>query len=261
MEIVIPPVRLPARTRRSRADNPQLDALDDDAAAGFSFGASAWAPAASPWATTPTPSSVTATPKGLPPLRNPFAAAFTGALGDGTSPHVNGPEVMRRNASGSGASSSAHSRTRSQTSAPWSASGHGHHPSTGGMSETSMSSSAHSHGVRSNPSANGHSSRAAVPDSAAAAELALYLVLDGFFERAEQKIAEALGKPIEREISLPAILGAGVDVEFDALFDSIAHVARKLPKLVIDVVMRWRKAQTDSVDPNSIQHAMCVRCA
>ena len=197
---------------------------------------------------------MSATPKGLPPLRNPFAAAFTGALADGSSGHANGGEPMRRNASGTGMAS-AHSRTRSQTSAPR---GHGQQPSTGGMSEASMSSSAHSHGMRSNQSAHGHTARATVPDSAAAAELALYLVLDGFFERAEQKIAEALGKPIGHEISLPAILGAGVDAEFDALFDSIAHVARKLPKLVIDVVMRWRKAQTDSVDPASIQNAMSV---
>ena len=164
---------------------------------------------------------------------------------------------MRRNASGTG-TASVHSRTRSQTSTPRSGLGHGQQPSTGGMSEASMSSSAHSHGTRSNQSASGHSARSTVPESAVAAELALYLVLDGFFERAEQKIAEALGKPIGQEISLPAILGAGVDAEFDALFDSIAHVARKLPKLVIDVVMRWRKAQTDSVDPASIQNAMCV---
>ena len=47
-----------------------------------------------------------------------------------------------------------------------------------------------------------------------------------------------------------------MDSSFDALFESVAHVARKLPKLVIDLVMRWRKAQNEGIDAASVRKAM-----
>ena len=47
---------------------------------------------------------------------------------------------------------------------------------------------------------------------------------------------------------------------FDDLLVSIARISKKLPKLVIDLVMRWRKSQSEGIDPVSVQRAMCVQC-
>ncbi|GAA97489.1 uncharacterized protein L969DRAFT_91404 [Mixia osmundae IAM 14324] len=87
-------------------------------------------------------------------------------------------------------------------------------------------------------------------------ELALYLLLDQFFERAESKISEALGRPIDQEFYLPTLLAAGVDAQFDSMLDAISHVSRRLPKLVVDVIMRWRKSQSEGIDTVSISRAI-----
>lgn len=198
------------------------------------------------WGAT-TPSAV-ATPRGLPPLRNPFGAAFEA--------HTD----MRRKGSAQTqtSGSSLHSRTRSQASAGYS--GHQAKLSSGGLSEASVGSSGASHGHKGGYGSSGSqsSARHSVPESAAAAEMALYIVLENFLERAEQKIGEALGRPFDQDVNLPAIFGEGVDATFDEVFVSIARVSRRLPKQVIDTVMRWRKAQNEGLDPQAMQRAMFV---
>lgn len=52
------------------------------------------------------------------------------------------------------------------------------------------------------------------------------------------------------------MLAEGVDPAFDDLFASIAHISRNLPKLVIDLIMRWRKSQNEGIDVVSVQKAM-----
>jgi hypothetical protein len=57
---------------------------------------------------------------------------------------------------------------------------------------------------------------------------------------------------------LPEILGQGVDPEFDALFVFLAQISKKLPKLVIDLAMRWRKGQNDGIPQSAVRHASSV---
>ena len=57
---------------------------------------------------------------------------------------------------------------------------------------------------------------------------------------------------------LPTLLGEGVDPAFDDLLRSIAHIGKKLPKLVIDLVMNWRKDQSEAVDSSTVSRTMSV---
>jgi hypothetical protein len=55
---------------------------------------------------------------------------------------------------------------------------------------------------------------------------------------------------------LPLILGEGVDAAFDKLLESMAFISKKLPRLVIDLVMRWRKTQGEGIDEAAVQRAL-----
>lgn len=96
-----------------------------------------------------------------------------------------------------------------------------------------------------------------------AIEQALYIVLESFFEKADEKMADCLSRPVAThdnqlaaELQLPRILGKGVDPSFDRVLDAIAHIGRKMPKTVVDVVMRWRKSQGEGVDHQLVNKAM-----
>ncbi|KAH9822443.1 hypothetical protein DFH28DRAFT_1119418 [Melampsora americana] len=91
-------------------------------------------------------------------------------------------------------------------------------------------------------------------------EVAIYLIMDRFFEECEIKLGQLLGKAIpisnEDDLYIPAWIGQGVDPSFDATFDSLAQVSRKNPNQVINFVMRWKSRQGDGIDEHSIQRAI-----
>ena len=120
-------------------------------------------------------SSATFTKPNLPPLRNPFQS---------------NSESPTRKTSATSIGTSAHSRTKSQNSSS-SRPLPQHQASSSGYSEKSIVTS-----IASLPPVPGSSHRNVVPEGAAATELAAYIVLDQLFEKSEQKISEALGRPI-----------------------------------------------------------------
>jgi hypothetical protein len=50
--------------------------------------------------------------------------------------------------------------------------------------------------------------------------------------------------------------GPGRDAQFDALLQSLARIATKNAKPVIDSILRWRKSQQESVSEEIIQHQL-----
>ena len=105
--------------------------------------------------------------------------------------------------------------------------------------------------------------------------------MDRFLEECETKISQILGRPIvchlphlltkyrtltrcsqpasvEEDIYIPSYLGSGVDPSFDAVFDSLAQVSKKDPRVVINHVMRWKSRQGEGIDELSLQKAVYV---
>ncbi|WAQ90761.1 hypothetical protein PtA15_13A160 [Puccinia triticina] len=100
----------------------------------------------------------------------------------------------------------------------------------------------------------------AQPDHHAPLEVAIFLIMDRFFEECESKLAQLLSKPIpasaEDDVYIPYCLGHAVDPAFDATFVSLAQVSKKNPAQVVNFVMRWKSRQGESSDDYAIQRAL-----
>jgi len=88
-----------------------------------------------------------------------------------------------------------------------------------------------------------------VMDPKTPSEYALHAVFIQFASQAEAKIDTYLRQPLEPEIPFERSMGPGVDSKFDETMQSLAIIAQKKAKPVIDSVMRWRRTQNDSVGP------------
>lgn len=74
------------------------------------------------------------------------------------------------------------------------------------------------------------------------AEYALHILFTRFVRYTEKKLAKidsANGSQIE------SIFGEGVEPEFDMILESLGHVARRLPKPIIDSIMFWLQTKRD----------------
>jgi hypothetical protein len=135
----------------------------------------------------PVPAGSVARSSPYPPLRNPFAASSpSNSSSHGTA--AESPELQQQRRRPS-VGSNLHSRTKSSASVK----SHAHQSSSGEQSAFSFGGSHHGHAVTAVPP---------VPpllrkdEPSAPLELALYLLLDKFFEKAESKIGDALGRPV-----------------------------------------------------------------
>lgn len=57
----------------------------------------------------------------------------------------------------------------------------------------------------------------------------------------------------EREYLLGDVMGQGVDVAFDDILSTLAQIASKRAKPVVDSILRWKKSQQDSVSGDVIR--------
>ncbi|EGG02515.1 uncharacterized protein MELLADRAFT_91353 [Melampsora larici-populina 98AG31] len=107
-----------------------------------------------------------------------------------------------------------------------------------------------------------HSANTSNGEAHSPLEVAIYLIMDRFFEECEIKLGQLLGKAIpianEDDFYIPGWIGQGVDPSFDATFDSLAQVSRKNPNQVINFVMRWKSRQGEGIDEHSIQRAISL---
>ncbi|CAE6446201.1 unnamed protein product [Rhizoctonia solani] len=81
------------------------------------------------------------------------------------------------------------------------------------------------------------------PDPKTPAEYALHAVFLRFVTEVEQKMSAFLKEPLHSEPLLSTLLGPGADRQFDSTLDSLAHIALKHTRLVIDALARWRRTQ------------------
>lgn len=86
------------------------------------------------------------------------------------------------------------------------------------------------------------------------AEYSLHIIFTKFVRLAERKLSICLQYPIEKEPPIAEIMGEGADKEFDKVIVSLAYVARKKPKHVIDSVMFWRKSKSEASLSNGVEH-------
>lgn len=87
------------------------------------------------------------------------------------------------------------------------------------------------------------------------AEYALHILFTRFVRFTEKKLASL---QTLSEDSIEALLGEGVDTEFDLILESLGHVARRKPKPVIDSIMYWRKTKRDQ--PSASLASLYVLC-
>lgn len=66
-------------------------------------------------------------------------------------------------------------------------------------------------------------------------------------------MVDANNRTQDREHSLPEMMGPGVDASFDDLLKSLATIAQRHAKPVIDSAMRWRKSQNESVSSSILK--------
>ncbi|KEP47702.1 cell polarity protein [Rhizoctonia solani 123E] len=88
------------------------------------------------------------------------------------------------------------------------------------------------------------------PDPKTPAEYALHAVFIRFVTEVEQKMSAFLKEPLVKPL-LSTLLGPGADRQFDSTLDSLAHIALKHTRLVIDALARWRRTQR--LTPTSAQ--------
>lgn len=90
-------------------------------------------------------------------------------------------------------------------------------------------------------SAEGKSNSAEKPST----EYALHIVFTQFVRYAERKLSTFDKISDDSHINLEAMLGEGVDPEFDRILKSMGHIACRRPKPVVECVMVWRKSKLD----------------
>ncbi|KAG8725716.1 Cell morphogenesis protein PAG1, partial [Ceratobasidium sp. 428] len=88
-----------------------------------------------------------------------------------------------------------------------------------------------------------HENDDVTPDPKTPAEYALHAIFLRFVTEVEQKMGAFLKEPLHSEPLLSVILGPGADRQFDATLASLAHIALKHTRLVIDALARWRRTQ------------------
>jgi len=69
-----------------------------------------------------------------------------------------------------------------------------------------------------------------------------------FVKSAEVKINEALNHSLDREVDMAVGVREGDDPNFDKLLYSLGSVSKHCPRSMIDAIMTWRKARSDSSD-------------
>ncbi|KAF6757763.1 cell morphogenesis N-terminal-domain-containing protein [Ephemerocybe angulata] len=84
-----------------------------------------------------------------------------------------------------------------------------------------------------------------VMDPKTPSDYALHAIFIRFASQAEGKIDAYLQQPLEPELPFERTMGPGVDPKFDETLQSLAIIAQKKAKPVIDSVMRWRRTQND----------------
>ncbi|GJJ10469.1 hypothetical protein Clacol_004695 [Clathrus columnatus] len=86
------------------------------------------------------------------------------------------------------------------------------------------------------------------------AEYALHAVFTRFVGSADNKVASYLKTKLNQEPSfLPEFIGPGVDTAFDELLESLAKVAQKQLKRVVESILRWRTDQTKGLDDSVLR--------
>ncbi|KAF8324255.1 cell morphogenesis N-terminal-domain-containing protein [Cantharellus anzutake] len=83
------------------------------------------------------------------------------------------------------------------------------------------------------------------------AEYALHAVFVQFVTISEQKIQSLLQETLVSTFEPPLVekIGPGIDVSFDKVLDSLAHIAQRQAKPVIDALSRWKKGLSDQAIP------------
>lgn len=84
-----------------------------------------------------------------------------------------------------------------------------------------------------------------VMDPKTPSDYALHAIFMRFASQAEEKIENYLRQPLEPELPFERFMGPGVDPKFDDTLRSLAIIAQKKAKPVIDSVMRWRRTQNE----------------
>ncbi|KAF2199893.1 hypothetical protein GQ43DRAFT_98776 [Delitschia confertaspora ATCC 74209] len=77
-------------------------------------------------------------------------------------------------------------------------------------------------------------------------EYALHHLFNSFVGQADQKISQCITDRSQPEARVELICGPGVDPSFDQLISALGHIARHKPKPLIDTLMLWRKAKSET---------------
>lgn len=99
-----------------------------------------------------------------------------------------------------------------------------------------------------------HERRNLATSSKTPAEYSLHIIFTKFVRLAERKLSICLQYSSDEEPPIAEIMGEGADKEFDKVIVSLAYVARKKPKHVIDSVMFWRKSKCETSVLNGIEN-------
>jgi hypothetical protein len=78
------------------------------------------------------------------------------------------------------------------------------------------------------------------------AEYALHHLFHEFNMRAEQKISQCMTDRGQPDAHVERVCGPGVDPAFDQVLSALGYIARHKPKPLIDTIMHWRKAKSET---------------
>ena len=84
------------------------------------------------------------------------------------------------------------------------------------------------------------------PEPRTPGEYALHHLFNAFMLRADQKIDQCIAGIEGMTAPVEQVCGTGVDPSFDQLISALAHVVRPEPKPLVDSLMLWRKAKSDT---------------
>ncbi|KAH0581896.1 hypothetical protein H2248_011576 [Termitomyces sp. 'cryptogamus'] len=152
--------------------------------------------------------------------------------------------------------------------------GKSQHSQTGSIFYASDGGSDYGHGVYSSspppvprvPNAFGQNARSETPptdyeeekivmDPKTPSDYALHAVFIQFATIADGKIEKFLRRSFHQEpLLLPEFIGPGKDANFDKTLNSLAKIAQRHTKPVLDSIMRWRRGQQEDISPEMIRY-------
>ncbi|KAG6909916.1 hypothetical protein DXG01_014436 [Tephrocybe rancida] len=151
--------------------------------------------------------------------------------------------------------------------------GKSQHSQTGSIFHASDGGSDYGHGYSSSPppvprmpNAFGQNLRSETPptdydedkivvDPKTPSDYALHAVFMSFATIADSKITIFLRQPFDQEpLLLPDLIGAGIDLKFDETLESLAKIAQRHAKPVLDSIMRWRRGQLEEVGSDIVRY-------